>query len=118
MMEKGCLVSWGRAGRERAGPEEDVFLSDTPRWDWVCVPSVFPRSSQKLGPESASVRSCRPQTCSPALEDNSCGWVVQAKYLDLSCSEAKIWGVVPEVNKLGREGGSHNVIKRQIPRSG
>lgn len=36
-----------------------------------------------------------------------------ARYLDLSCSEAKIHGVVPKVNQLGRERVGHKVIKRQ-----
>lgn len=31
----------------------------------------------------------------------------------MSCSEAKIHGVVPKVNQLGREGVGHKVIKRQ-----
>ena len=78
------------------------------------VPQFQPETRSRVGISEVLQTS----DMQPSLEDNSCGWVVQAKYLDLSCSEAKIWGVVPEVNKLGREGGSHNVIKRQIPRSG
>ena len=63
MMEKSCLVQWGRG--ERAESEEFVFLNNTPRWDWVCVPSTFPMLNQKLGPEQESMRSYRPQTLSP-----------------------------------------------------
>lgn len=36
-----------------------------------------------------------------------------ARYLDLSYSEAKIYGVVPKVNKLGREGVGHKLTERQ-----